>query len=185
MEKEGTERKGMERKGEEKKGKERKGKEKKGTERKGEERKEKKGTERKGKGRKGTERTQDTGHGTRDTGHGTRDTGHGTRDTGHGTRDTGHGTRDTPEQQEQDTQTSQGVYPEDNASRAHSFARTTRHARHGHGTRNTISRLGDHKGSILPTSDNAYATIHTTQAKNAGENRAERGQCAKTQVVRV
>ena len=33
--------------------------------------------------------------------------------------------------------------------RAHSFARTTGHARHGHGTRNTISRLVDNS---LPTS---------------------------------
>ena len=37
--------------------------------------------------------------------------------------------------------------------RAHSFARTTRRQRHGHGTRNTISRLVD---NTLPTSDQPF-----------------------------
>ena len=147
----------------ERKGKVRHGKERAGKERKGQK---EKGTERKGKARRGTEtgqRTQDTRHGARTTGRGTRDTGHrrrdaagdGTRDTGHGTRDTGHGTRDAGRAGVGvgGHASAARVYPPNNASRAHSFARTTRHARHGHGTRNTISRLGDHKGSILPTSD--------------------------------
>ena len=56
---------------------------------------------------------------TRDTGHGTRDTGHGTRDTGHGTpaghqRDTwgtSAGARRGQEQEQEDTEPPQALFP--------------------------------------------------------------------------
>ena len=66
---------------------------------------------------------------------------------------TGHqrakGAQEQQQQQEQRTRIPNAPYTGGNF-RAHSFARTTRHARHGHGTRNTMSRFVDNS---LPTSD--------------------------------
>ena len=45
------------------------------------------------------------------------------------------------EEEEEDTEPLQTPGPQDNVSRAHSFACRTRYARHGHGTRNSISPL--------------------------------------------
>ena len=44
-------------------------------------------------------------------------------------------------EEEEDTEPPQTLGPQDNVSQAHSFAHTTRHARHGRGARKSISRL--------------------------------------------
>ena len=79
--------------------------------------------------------------------------------------------------EQEDTGPPQTPGPQDNASRAHNFARTTRHARHGHGTRNSTSRLGTPNlrygnsitttqktlSSSTPQSINFYAGVASTR----------------------